>query len=172
MLSAFGLQMTEFESPQAEGRPLCYVVGQPTSADRDGYEFSYRVLSHHQYDFVDSLFLELSGDASVILYRAPHEQFSQMSRVILDEVFPPEIVDEILLAIDGISHGYNRHMRVGGLGIQLAIRDYSGQMPPEMPLGFSMRVDIRNACPIYNNKDIRRACLSRAKDVSLLGDKE
>ena len=162
LLDSYGLVMTEYARVQDEGRPLCFVVEQPKSVSEHGYEFSYRVISHHTYDHPNGLFLEVSGVAAEILGQGPHLQYAEMASVVLAELFSKNTVSEILLAIESISAGFNRHMIVDGLGVQLRARDYS-QHFAGITAGFSIRFDISNTCQFHGHEDLRAKCIAKSK---------
>ena len=158
-LNSFGLEMSKFESTGDGGRPLCYVTDQPTSVAKDGYEYSFRVIAHHTYDHPDKLFLEVSGIDSEVLGQLPHLQFSEMAKVVLSELYREGAVSDILLAIESISPGYNRHMIVDGLGIQLRVHDYTQY---GYPGSFSIRFDVSNVCQFRTDSQLRAECIAES----------
>ena len=170
LLDSFGFVMTKFESPNGEGRPLCYTRSQRFSIADDGYEFSYRVISHFARNHPDSLFLQVQGIGSKIPEQESHALFTEMSKVVLSRLFTETIVSDTVLAIQSLAPGYNRHMTVRGYGIQLAMRDYTQHGYPQST---SMRLDIRNVCN-YEPTDMigKSRCLAEydAPQGSLFGD--
>lgn len=161
LLEPYGIFLTEYEIPNEELRPFCFVRSQPTSANEDGYEYSYRVISHFKEDYPDSLFLQLSGTPSQILGQEPHARYMKMAAVILSSIYSQEVVDEIVLAIESISPGFNRHMKVEGLGIQLRAIDYS-QRSADMDW-LEIRFDVRNTCYFTELSDHQAKCLAERK---------
>ena len=53
-----------------------------------------------------------------------------------------------------ISPGFNRHMIVDGLGIQLIAKDYS-QYVASITMGFSIRVNISNTCHFHGRSELQ-----------------
>ena len=162
LLEPFGLVLTEYEVLEGEVKPICLVKVQPTSVADDGFEYSYRVISHHTNDHPKGLFFEISGVASKILGQKPHAQFTEMAFVILSSIYSEEVVAEIILAIESISPGFNRHMVAEGLGIQLRAHDYS-QSVASITAGFSIRFDVSNACSFHDHPDLQAKCVAQRK---------
>ena len=157
LLDGFGLEMTKYAQIADGAGPLCFEKGQITSVTDDGFEYAYRVIAHHTYDHPDSLIIQLDGWASKALNQTPHRQFRDMASIIVSRLFSTETTNEILLAIDGISPGYNRHAVLEGMNIQLSCPH------PYTPDGFQLRLSIGNACHFSENNKLQNECISRSR---------
>ncbi len=161
LLEPYEIILTDYEVLEGELKPICFVKSQPTSGVDDGYEYSYRVISHFEKDHPDKLFLEMAGVPSQILGQQPHAQYIEMASEVLSRIYSEEVVAEIVLAIESISPGFNRHMVVEGMGIQLRAHDYSQNLA-----GMSwlvIRFDVGNACRFDGHADLRAKCVAERK---------
>jgi hypothetical protein len=163
LLNDFGLKTTEFVAPGQGERPLCYTASEPTRIKESGYEYSYRVLSHWEWDIVEGLFLQLQGDPAKVLGKEPQAKFLRMSDRILSEVLDEPERQQVLLALEALAPGEHRHALVQGLNIQIRYVDYSvhGLDP-----GVEFRLDVGNVCN-YSPLDARgrKDCIEKHSEL-------
>jgi hypothetical protein len=142
LLVSYGMTTTEFASPAKDERPLCYTPSQPALTTQMGYEFSYRVLSHWEWNIANSLFLSLQGDPAVVLGKPPHAKFVEMARQVLGAILEEPERQQLLQALQSLAPGDNRLALVRGLNIQLRYLDHS--IPGWAYIEF--RLDVSNVC--------------------------
>ena len=151
LLQDFGLKTTAFVAPGEGERPLCYTESKPKRIAEFGYEYSYRVLSHWEWDTVQSLFLLLQGHPDKILGKEPYSNFVRMSERILSAFLDEPDMQQVLHALQELAPGEHRHATVRGINVQLHYVDYSFL---GIGAGVELRLDLDNVCN-YSPTDAR-----------------
>ena len=163
LLREFDINTSAFESPGEGERPLCYTASDPEKVKGVGYEYSYRVLSHWEWDFVDSLFLQVQGSPERILGKEPSAKFAKMSERILSAFLEEHDKLQVLLALQALLPGEHKHGVVRGINVQLSYVDYSLQ---GLGPGVEFRIDLGNVCN-YSPQDAdgRQACITEHQEL-------
>ena len=163
LLDDYGIKTSEFVAPGERERPLCYTISQPANIVEDGYEYSYRVLSHWELDIVNGLFVQLAGRPEKILGKAPQATLASMVERVLSALIEESEVEEILTAFHALYPGEQRSAAVQGLSVQIQFLEYS---LGGLGSGILLRLDVNNICNFPpSDEQGREQCVSENRDL-------